>query len=278
MTNVAIDDDIGSVCATRASGEARCWGPDSVVVGDLGLPAARYVRVQDTGMGPIGLTNDGQLFGAPGVIPPNLPPIADFQATNFAGSQGLCLKTQDGGFFWGPYLPAADPPMELQFDAGPFADAACAYRGLVCGVKSDGTTVGGDCPTGDGWAQVSISVSLKCGLTRAGDIACVSASVAAGTAIPRFTNPPYRQLATAYQAACAIDAEGALRCVRSDGELVAVDPGPYLSIVAGRDLVCGIRPDGGAGCFRQNAGSGEIGTTPTFTAFSPIAPPIDSGW
>ena len=278
-TNVAIDDEVGSVCVTKASGESRCWSPDGAAVADLGLPAARYKRVQDATVGPIGLTVDGRVFGPPGAIPLDLPPIADFRATNLWGHQGLCLKAEDGSFFYGDYLPDAAPAGMLHFDAGPFADIACAYEGLVCAVKTDGTMFGGtECPGGGGWSQVSISVSLKCGLTQAGEVVCASGRIPAGDRVPAFKAPPYQQIATAYQAVCALDASGMLSCVRADGGTLTVDAGPYTSIVAGRDLICGIRPDGSMGCFRQNEGAGEIGNTPTFTAFNAIAPPIDIDW
>jgi hypothetical protein len=229
-------------------------------------------------VGPIGLTDDGQLFGARGAIPPDLPPIADFRATNLWGHQGLCLKAQDGSFFWGDYLPDADPAVMLQFDPGPVADIACAFEGLVCAVKGDGTMFGPTCLAGGGWSQVSISVSLKCALTQAGEVFCASGVIPAGDRVSAFMAGPYRQIATAYQAVCALDGSGGLSCVRSDGGAVAVDPGPYTSIVAGRDLVCGIRPGGTTACFRQNEGAGEIRGSPSFTAFGPIAPPIDAGW
>jgi hypothetical protein len=277
-TNVAIDDEVGSICATKASGESRCWSQDGLAVGDLGLPDAPYKRVQDATVGPIGLTSDGRLFGPPGAVPTDLPAIVDFRATNLWGFQGLCLKAQDGRFFYGDYRPDAHPAEALQVDVGPVADIACAYEGLVCAVKADGTTFGPTCPAGGGWVQVSISLSLMCGLTQAGEVMCSSGVIPDGARVPAFTGGPYRQIATAYQAVCALDASGALTCARSDGAPVAIDPGPYTSIVAGRDLVCGIRPGGTTACFRQNDGAGTFGGSPTFTAFAPIAPPIDGAW
>lgn len=279
-TNIAIDDEVGSVCATKADGRARCWNGDGMVLDDLTLPDAHYTRVQRATVGPIGLTVDGRLYGPRGAIPDDLPPIVDFRATNLWGNQGLCLRAQDGSLLYGNYLPEADPPRGLQVAPGPVTDFACAFEGLVCALGADGTVYGAlsFCPPGGDWAQISVSVSLSCGLTRGGEIACMPGGILAGSGTPVFTDGPYRQVATAYQAACALDMGGKLTCLRADGPPVSVDAGPYTSIVAGRDLVCGLRPDGTTACFRQNEGAGTFSSMPTFTAFGPIAPPVDPGW
>jgi hypothetical protein len=277
-TNLAIDDEIGSVCATKADGRARCWNADGTALDDLTLPDAHYARVQRAGVGPIGLTDDGRLFGPRGAIPDDLPPIADFRATNLWGHQGLCLRAQDGRLFYGNYIPDGAAPRALQVEPGPFVDIDCAFEGLVCGLAADGTVFGGFCPTSADWAQISISVSLSCGLTRAGDIVCSPGTLPASGGVPAFTHGPYRHIVTTYQAACALDTAGELTCVRSDGAPVSVDAGPYTSVVGGRDLVCGLRPDGTTACFRQNADAGSFGSVPTFTAFGPVAPPLDPGW
>jgi len=279
-TNVAIDDEVGSVCATKADGRARCWNADGTVVGDLTLPDAHYTRVQRATVGPIGLTDDGRLYGPRGAIPDGLPTIVDFRATNLWGRQGLCLRAQDGSLLYGNYVPELDPPKVLQVEPGPFADVACAFEGLVCALAADGTVFGTWplCPMGADLAQISISVSLSCGLTRGGEIACSHGALPAGNGAPFFAGGPYRQIATTYEAACALDASGKLTCMRGDGAALSVDAGPFTSIVAGRDLVCGLRPDGTTACFRQNEGAGTFGGMPTFTAFGPVAPPLDPGW
>jgi hypothetical protein len=284
---VAIDDEIGSICVTKADGRARCWEANGSALTDLPLPVAHYVRVQRAAIGPIGLTDDGRLFGPPGAIPDGLPPIADFRATNLWGQQGLCLIARDRSLLWGNYLPKgwsgleADMPRLFEFDPGPVADVACAFEGLRCAVRDDGTVIGGYCPVGgDGWAQVSISLSLGCGLTRGGDVVCSPGGLAVGSARPVFAGGPYVQVATTYYAACALDARGKATCLRGDGAPLAIDDGPYTAIVAGGDLVCGIRLDGTPACFRQNADAGLIIPTPayTFTAFDPVSPPIDLDW
>lgn len=277
-TNVAIDDEVGSVCATKADGRARCWDGNGIVLDDLTLPDAHYTRVQRATVGPIGLTDDGRLYGPRGAIPDDLPPIVDFRATNLWGRQGLCLRAQDGSLLYGNYVPDPTAPAMLRVEPGPFADVACAFEGLVCALAADGTVFGANCPTGGGWAQVSISVSLSCGLTRSGEIICTPGVLPAGDDAPIFKHGPYRQIATAYEAACALDTAGSLTCMRADSAPLSVDPGPYTSIVAGRDLVCGLRPDGTTACFRQTQGAGTYGDVPTFTAFGPVAPPLDPGW
>jgi hypothetical protein len=275
--NIAIDDEVGSVCVTKTDGRVRCWGRDGTIVGDLTLPDVRYSRVQDTGVGPIGLTDDGRLYGPRGAIPDDLPPIVDFRATNLWGRQGLCLKAQDRSLLWGNFAPDAVPPKALQADPGPFVDVSCAFEGLVCALRDDGTVLGPYCPQRDDWVQVSISVTMACGLTRSGDVVCTPGTRQTGV-VPIFTGGPYKQIATAYQAACALDASDRLTCLRVDGTPVTVDPGPYTSIIAGRDLVCGIRRSGAPACFRQNEGAGSLDVAATFTAFGPVAPAIDDSW
>jgi len=279
-TNIAIDDVVGSICATKADGRARCWNADGTTVGDLGLPDANYKRVQAARVGTIGLTRDGRLLGASrGEIPADLPPIADFRATDL-GAAGLCLIAHDGSLLYGNYLPEVDPPLTLAVEAGPFADVACAFEGLVAGVRSDGTVWGTDLLPGDSWARIAISTTVVCGLSRAGEVTCSHGPAGWAPGVPMFTRGPYRQVAASFQAACALEEGGALTCLRSaDGEGLTIDPGQFTFIVAGRDLVCGIRLDGTSACFRQEGIADHVVDYDyTFTKLSPITPPLDADW
>lgn len=61
VTNVAVDDEIGSVCATKANGSYCCWDADGAVAPQL-LPDASYARVELAARGLVGLTRSGRLL------------------------------------------------------------------------------------------------------------------------------------------------------------------------------------------------------------------------
>jgi len=284
--NVAIDDEIGSICATRADGSYRCWNDDGTPA-SAALPAGDYVRVQLARAGLVGLTRDGELRAAGFEIPNDLPPIADFRATNMGGGQGLCLISAAGAFLYGTYDsdPNADPDgSRWHGEAGPFIDGTCAFEGIYAAVTADGTIWPSDEDRlpGNEWQQVAVGAFIACGLTTAGEVRCASGSGDAIYANPPFSrrpSGPYLQIAVTYQVACALRADGAIVCSRFDGLTVPVLPGRYFFLEAGRDLLCGIRTDGTAACFRQSGRGGpfDFGDS-AVTGFAPLSPAIDEGW
>jgi hypothetical protein len=280
-TNVAIDDEIGSICLTKADGRYRCWDPEGTPTATVGLPDVAYVRVQLAHDGLMGLTRAGSVHADGIPVPTNLPPIAEFRATNLWGFQGLCLRTADGAFGYGNFPTATDPVEPVwRIDAGPYSYATCAYEGLVCAVRTDGALVGrcqGSLPGSD-WRQVAESASITCGLTTGGEVRCGRASTdnSSVPAPPVFAPGPYLRVAAMWSVACALRADGDVSCVRSDGASIPTLPGPYVFIEAGRDLLCGIRPDGTTSCFRQNVpGPLFWNADPAVTALLPLSPAID---
>lgn len=281
-TNLAIDDEIGSICATKADGRHRCWDPQGAPVATTGLPDADYVRVQLAREGAVGLTRDGRMHAVWVSVPPELPPIASFRATNLWGYQGMCLRGTSGELVFGSNRAEVNPDTTLSspwhYDAGPYASVTCAFEGLVCSVRPDGT-VSGNCPTatpGNDWKQATISVHMSCGLTTSDEIRCARGFIGTDERFPVFAPGPYRQLAATYDTACALRADGELTCQRYDSLSIPAPPGPFVSIEAGGDLLCGIRPDGTSSCFRENGTT--LSTSPHGDAFVPLSPAIDADW
>jgi hypothetical protein len=276
--NVAIDDEIGSICATKADGRYQCWDPTGTPVAATGLPVADYVRVQLATRGAVGLTRDGHVHAVGTPVPDDLPPVVDFRATNMWGGQGLCFRSAAGAFIVGTYHPASEPESERwsTFD-GTFTDVTCAYEGIMCGVRPDGT-VSGSCQQsmpGSDWKQVALGIKVSCGLTTSGEVRCVPAQISTAVATPpAFAPGSYRQVAATYDVACALRVDGRIVCSRFDGVAIPAPPGSYVFIVAGRDLLCGIRPSGTTSCFRDDA----FALSGQATAFAPLSPAIEAGW
>jgi hypothetical protein len=284
-TNVAIDDEIGSICVTNADGRYRCWDPAGAPIAATGLPDVGYARVQLAHDGPIGLTRAGQVHAVGVPVPADLPPIAEFRATNLWGYQGLCVRTTAGAFGFGNFPTAPDVVTPVwTMDPGPYSAATCAYEGLTCAVRTDGT-LAGFCESrlpGSDWKQIAESASIACGLTRSGEVRCGHAFTepsSAGAAAPVFAPGPYLQVAAMLSIACALRVDGEIACVRSDGASIPTAPGPFVFIEAGRDLMCGIRPDGTTSCFRQDVPGPLVWSPhPAVTALLPLSPAIDADW
>jgi hypothetical protein len=283
-TNVAIDDEIGSICMTKADGRYRCWDRQGAPIVAIGLPHVAYTRVQLAHDGLIGLTRAGYVHADGIPVPTTLPSIAEFRATNLWGHQGLCVRTTAGAFGFGNFPTAADAVApRWTFDSGPYSYISCAYEGLTCAVRSDGT-VAGHCESrmpGSDWKQIAESASITCGLTTDGEVRCGRASTdnSSAAAPPVFAPGPYVQVAAMWSVACALRADGDVSCVRSDGAPVSIARGPYVHIEAGQDLLCGIRPDGTTSCFRQDVpGTVLWGPDPHVTALLPLSPALDASW
>ena len=284
--NIAIDDEIGSICVTTADGRYRCWDPDGAPVVATGLPDVAYLRVQLAREGLIGLTQWGFVHAASIPVPTNLPLIADFRATNLWGFQGLCVRTTGGAFGFGNFPTASDLATPVwTMDSGPFSYATCAYEGLTCAVRANGT-LAGHCQSslpGSDWVEVAKSANIACGLTTTGEVRCGqgqgSTNPSSAEAAPVFAPGPYGQVAAMWSVACALRVDRELSCVRSDGASIQVPPGPFVFIEAGRDLLCAIRLDGTTSCFRQDVPGTLLWTAdPAVTALLPLSPAIDPGW
>ncbi|XXT20186.1 hypothetical protein WME94_01290 [Sorangium sp. So ce429] len=285
--NVAVDDDVGSYCVTKADGSYRCWGDDP----GGALPAERYRRVQLTRQGLIGLTEDGRLLAAGTLLPDGLPPAVSFRATNMWGYKGVCPLFVDGSFAVlldrTPNVPddGTGPTMVRQVE-GSFAQAFCVFEGLGAGVRPDGSlwqlfrneTIPGE------FTEVAFSGRIFCALTKAGGVECfepeytcgnTGTTACAGPEYPELSGGPYRSVTATAGAVCAIDAEGALACRRYDGAdmPMPIDAGRFTFIEGGHDVLCGVRTDGSGACFRHDIRYfGEVGP------FVPIEPALDPGW
>jgi hypothetical protein len=282
--NLAIDDEIGSICATRADGSYRCWDGDGTPRASAGLPTADYVRVQLANEGLVGLTREGRVQTAGIALPSDLPPITTFRATNMWGARGLCLRSATGAFLYGAYNP--DPNFypdgpRWHIEDGPFTDTTCAFEGLYAGVRADGSVLSyaSSIPASD-WKQIALSVTIVCGLTAADEVRCVPGSASQSMALPILPPGPYRQVAATFHVACALRADGGIVCSRYDGVPIPGPTGRFAFLDAGRYLLCAIRIDGTSACFRQNGSGGAVLTfeDPTVTAFLPIAAGIDADW
>ncbi|WP_437903054.1 hypothetical protein WME95_31475 [Sorangium sp. So ce327] len=281
--NVAVDDEVGSTCVTKADGSYRCWGDDP----GGALPAERYRRVQLARQGLIGLTEDGRLLAAGTVLPDGLPPASTFRATNMWDYTGVCPLFVDGSFavvldgtsFNRPLPPDEDAVRRME---GSFTQAFCVFEGLAVGVRSDGSlwqSHGTETPPGE-FTEVAFSNRIFCALTKAGGIRCFEPNFAcsrtgivdcAGPEYPEFSGGPYRSITATDGAVCAIDAEGALTCRRYDGADMPIDAGRFTFIEGGNSVLCGVRTDGSAACFRHGGWSlDEVGQ------FVPAA--LDPGW
>ena len=285
--NVAVDDETGGYCVTKADGTYRCLG------GNVGeeLPPARYVRVQATAKGLVGLTESGELVAAEMQIAAGLPPAQGFRATNMWGNPAVCPLFRDGTF--GVSLDrSAQNSAETtpQFSAwnGSFNDAFCAYEGLRAGVRSDGSIAVGvsiEPPVGNDWRALAFSNSIFCALDGVGAIACVKANLSCemfrdigclGSKLPSFAGIGYRSLTAGASSVCALTERGALVCQRYDGLPLLEDAGPYVFAEAGQSVVCAIGVDGAATCFRHAGDSALI--SGDVRQFERIDSPFGPGW
>jgi hypothetical protein len=280
--SVTVDDETGRPCATKADGTYRCW-TDSIL---LPLPADDYVRVQAARLGLIGLTRDGRLRAVSFAVPHDPPPapVIELSVTNMYGYQAVCYRTSvDGPFTIFQDRESVreagltgDPYTDFP---GPFDHALCAYEGLYGGVRPDGTAWGfgeGRAPAAGGnLRRLALSASLSCGLLRDGEISCVVGRLREDTPAPTFPPGPYTHLAVTTLVACALTAEGELRCLRADGKEMATPPGPYTDVSAGANVMCAIRADGTSGCWMHEASWLEPAVV---TRFVPVVPAVEEGW
>jgi len=253
------------------------------------LPSGRYLRVQTSAHGLIGLTDRGQFVAPETLIAPHLPEALTFRSTNMWGNQGVCPLFRDGTFGVSRIGSGSDgtPTATWQAIDGTFARAFCAFEGLSVGIHTDGSLWNPrlETPPGNDWVDLAFSNAIFCALNQRGAVTCVDPESSCsrtpltgcvGSTLPRFDGSGYRALSATAGAVCAINERSALECQRYDGALMLDDPGPYTSVEGGQSVLCAVRRDGGAARFRHE---GETPfPTPKATRFTPIDPPVGGDW
>jgi hypothetical protein len=271
--DVVIDDQTGSYCATKADGRYKCWGS----LPAASLPEAKYVRVQLMPDGLVGVTDDGHVYSTSLTIPADLPLAEGLRATNMFGHQALCFRSKTDGSFVMYSESVIQGPVIRVLDPGPFVDTRCAYEGIACGVKTDGTMWCNNSNVntlpGNTWSEVALSWRYLCARTRTFDVTCTSTMGNNDATI--FQPVKYEHTAVTLAVVCALDRRGQIGCYRGDTYL-PVDPGPYKFIDAGRNVVCAIRTDGTTACWQH--ATVDIGSNIEVKGFVPVSPPIDADW
>jgi hypothetical protein len=286
---VAVDDEIGSYCVTKADGTYRCWGPEASDAAEpRPLPDAIYQRVQLTRYGLIGLTEDGRLHAAEFTIPESPSKVVSFRETDMWTNAGVCSLHADGSFRMVLHNPdRTEDPTLTQFIEGRFSHVSCAYEGFYAAIRTDGTVLWREeaTPPGNDFAELALSIGIFCGLRTNGTISCHppisdcgsrSGGPCVGPDLPAFPAERYRSITATGAAVCAIDEQDTLVCKRYDGQDVAAPPGRYTFAQGGKDVLCAVRVDGSTACFRH--GGGGWLNPDEVAGFAPVEPPVDPGW
>ncbi|WP_437331744.1 hypothetical protein [Sorangium sp. So ce394] len=286
---VAVDDDIGSYCVTKANGAYRCWGSSesSDAVAAPPLPDEIYRRVQLTRHGLIGLTEDGRLRAAEFTIPESPSRVVSFRQTNMGGDVGVCSLQSDGAFemfLYNPREPDGPSTRTRSVEGGPFSRVYCAWEGMYAAVRADGTvlSVVATPPPGNDFAELAMSLGIFCGLRTDGTISCHRppadnvGNLDVGPDLPAFPPGRYRSIAATVGVVCAIDEQDALVCKRYDGRDMPVPPARYVFAEGGYNVLCAVRADGSTACFRHG-GAGNLDLE-NVSDFAPVEPPLDPGW
>lgn len=286
---VAVDDDIGSYCVTKANGTYRCWRSEtSDAVEARPLPDETYRRVQLTRYGLIGLTEDGRLRAAEFTIPESPSKVVTFRQTNMWGNVGVCSLQSDGSFAMFLYNPRDPdgPSTSTESVEGQFSHVYCAWEGMYTAVRTDGTVLLNFTtpPLGNDFAELALSIGIFCGLRTDGAISCHRPfadslsipSALVGPNLPAFPSGRYRSITATTGAICAIDEQDALVCKRYDGQDMPVPPARYTFAEGGNNVVCAVRTDGTTACFRHG-GVGNLDLD-NVSDFAPVEPPLDPDW
>jgi hypothetical protein len=282
--SVAVDDETGGYCVTKGDGAYLCRGGNV----NAELSPARYVRVQTSAKGLIGLTETGELVSAETLIAPDLGEVATFRATNMWGYPSACPLFRDGSFGISRDRTGSveGDVAELLPVEGSFSRAFCVYEGLMVGVRTDGTLWNErlEVAAGNDFVDVAFSLTIFCGLRTSGAItrmppewSCDRSTISPCVDdLPEFPGDGYRAVTATASAVCAITAQGALTCQRYNGVPMLDDPGPFTFAEGGHTVLCAIRADGSTACFRHEGDSpivaAEVGT------FTPVDPPLGPDW
>ncbi|WP_437605130.1 hypothetical protein WMF20_28610 [Sorangium sp. So ce834] len=286
---VAVDDDIGSYCVTKANGAYRCWGSSGSgdAVDATPLPDGIYRRVQLTRQGLIGLTEDGRLRAAEFTIPESPSQVVAFRQTNMWGDVGVCSLQSDGAFgmfLYDPREPDGPSTRAQPVEGGPFSRVYCAWEGMYAAVRADGTVMSNyaTAPPGNDFAELALSIGIFCGLRTDGTISCHRppadgvSILTVGPDLPAFPPGRYRSITATAGAVCAIDEQDALVCKRYDGRDMPIPPARYVFAEGGYNVLCAVRADGSTACFRHG-GAGSLDLE-NVSDFAPVEPPLDPGW
>jgi hypothetical protein len=271
---VAVDEESGAYCITKGNGTFRCEGGNAKEQ----LPTARYVRVQATVQGLVGLTDAGVLVAPEMLVARDLAEVATFRATNMGGDQAICPLFHDGSFGISAdrFVSGGGRAGVFTLIEGRFLRAFCVWEGLMAGVRTDGTIWSNQLktPQGNDFVDVAQSLSVFCVLETGGAVACrrpgFSGLEPPGDAVPSFPDQRYRSITATGSAACALTDQGALICQRYDGAPMLTDPGPYTFAEGGQAVLCAIRADGSVACFRHEGNT--VFPTADARQFAPIDP------
>ncbi len=157
---------------------------------------------------------------------------------------------------------ASPPDEKFQIIAAATLSATARAPGWTCGVTVDEEVLcWGARPGTDGGDEPPVDVRAS---TEAADA---------------------RRVALTNSSSCALDAEGEVHCWGnpSAGRRLVPD-GPFRSIAADSEVVCGVRPGGGVECWGQNILEDRLGlvrrnlrTTPPAGRYRTVAPGYDGG-
>jgi len=291
--DLAIDDDIGSYCATKANGSYRCWQDGGAMANTL--PEEHYRRVSLSRAGPVGLTSDGRIVVPLGAAQPFDPgeKMVDIQTTNMWGFTSVCTLDANGAAAVNsgidPVERHPDPSfLEPHEIPGRFRHSRCAWEGMLAGILADGSIVRRGEPSllGNDFTDLALSLSVLCGLRRDGIVMCGPSyrtercTIHQGTEIaceplstPVFEGTGWLDVAATFSVACAVSSNGELFCQHFDGTVLLRDAGPYIRVEGGKNIVCALRTDGTSACFQHSSDDADFLAA---TALTPL--PIDPGW
>jgi hypothetical protein len=290
--DLAIDDDIGSYCATKANGGYRCWQDGGAVANTL--PEEHYRRVSLSRVGPVGLTSDGRIVVPAGAAQPFDPrdKIVDIQTTNMWGWTSVCTLDANGAAAVNSGIDPVErfPDGSLQEPReipGRFMRSRCAWEGMTAGILADGSIVRREEPSllGNDFTDLALSLSILCGLRRDGSVMCgpsyqTQHCILEGVEVvceplstPGFEGTGWLDVAATFSVACAVYSDGELFCQRFDGAVLLRHAGPYVRVEAGKNIVCALRTDGTSACFQHASDDADFLAA---TALTPL--PIDPGW
>ena len=179
------------------------------------------------------------------------PPDGRFTAIECRGLVYCGLRDDGKHVCWGQL--AADPVLP----GGTFK-ALGSGRANICGIRAADATIA--CPpepdypstaqngaigvpTPEPVIQLVGGQNFRCALSEAGAIACRGGNE---LMVPRPPSGAFRQIVAGGDFLCALDDKGAVICSKTEGDDMALDGGPFRTLSAGEDLLCGITRDKGS--------------------------------